>query len=764
MSVRLKCCIYILLQIFCARAYCQSITSVRHYSTADGLSDNRVTCVTKDSEGFMWFGSWAGITRFDGNNFLIFKSYPGDRSSLKSNRIDDIVEDPADLGCLWVKAYDNQIYRFDKRTQKFSSLTEILGDRSLEKILFTRILAVRNGRVWLETENAGLFMIFRPGNKFSYIRVSKDKTAAYNLPSDIISVFHLDSADNAWIATPGGLRVLKYGQGNKYAVKTLRGLEKEKVISIAESRNTIWLGSGRGYLKTADRALKEKKIYKLSDSGLNYISVSKDSRKVYCSTSEGTLVSVSESGKSEFLTRSTDGSPLLSVYEDRFSDLWVASTSYGVIKYSPADKSTRYLLPKLNYPVKTENRNMIIFEDKRGTLWINLQGLKAYNREKQLFETPATKFEGERERLSTVKYRYYYDPSGVLWLLPYEGGVEKVLFKEHDFRQFLPQVNRFRREDDEIRGLYTDKRNRLWVGTKAGEVWVYKNNTKVDNILSNKPGSEGGIYAIAEDKAGRVWLGTKANGLMRADPLDPGANKYKITRYLYDNKDAGAVSSNSIYCLLLDKKGRLWAGTFGAGLVLVEEKDGKIVFKTRTTFKKYPRNTCQRIRHLAEDGKGRIWVGTTEGVLVFNPDSGPPENYEFRQYKKEPGDIHSLGGNDVQFIFKDSGSRMWVLTSSGGLNLASGTNPLKSVSFLNYSTRDGLPSDFLLSCAEDGQQNLWIATQNGMSKFDLQRKKFQNFNYYDGLPEASFSEASCARMKNGDLFFVTSLGFLGFSP
>jgi ligand-binding sensor domain-containing protein len=62
--------------------------SIEHFSTMNGLSDNRVMCIMKDREGFMWMGTWTGINRFEGHNIVICKSHPGDRSELRNNRID----------------------------------------------------------------------------------------------------------------------------------------------------------------------------------------------------------------------------------------------------------------------------------------------------------------------------------------------------------------------------------------------------------------------------------------------------------------------------------------------------------------------------------------------------------------------------------------------------------------------------------------------------------------------------------------------------
>ena len=68
-------------------ATAQPKCNFEHFSTADGLSDNRIMCLMKDREGFMWMGSWTGINRFDGHNFITYKSRPGDRSELKNNLI-----------------------------------------------------------------------------------------------------------------------------------------------------------------------------------------------------------------------------------------------------------------------------------------------------------------------------------------------------------------------------------------------------------------------------------------------------------------------------------------------------------------------------------------------------------------------------------------------------------------------------------------------------------------------------------------------------
>jgi len=765
MSSRIRSCLYLLLQFICVHAYSQVVTSLRHYSTANGLSDNRITAVTKDKEGFMWFGSWAGISRFDGYNFLTFKSYPGDKSSLKSNRIDEVVEDSGGR-YLWVKAYDKQVYRFDKRTHEFASLPDLLKDSSVAQLSFSKILNVKDNCVWLRTDGRGVMQITNCADEQPVFTIfSHEASSGYKIPSNDISFFTLDKFKNVWLGTSAGLCILKKHRQNQYKVETPAVLSGQFFPRITEGKNAMWLPAANGTLLSFSHASRQVKRYKVSSGVLNHILASKKSGNIYCTTSAGELLAVNDAGRTTLLTKISNGT-LLYMFEDNEGVLWVESEHFGVIKFDPRNKTTEYLFPQGNYDLNSKVRNILIFEDKNSIVWMNLKGrLYYYSPEKKRVQSLSSEMESSNVPLPNDILRIFYDPAGVLWIGTGYDGIAKLVFQENDFKQFLPVPGSSSRADNEVRGILADRSNRLWFGTKAGQLYLYSNGRKVPDVLTNGFVNKAGIYSILQDRKDRLWFGTKDDGIIKADPADKQGNKYTVTQYFADKKAAGGITSNSIYCLLEDKKGRIWAGSFEDGLILIEEKDGKITFKTtKNCFKNYPKASFKKIRHMAEDAQGRIWIGTTNGLLIFDPDSGAPENYTFREYKKEPGNINSLGGNEVQFIFCDSQKQMWVLTTSGGLNLASGSDPLKALSFLNYSMKDGLPSDFLLGCVEDNQGNLWIASQNGLSRFSIRKRKFQNFNYSDGLHNASFSEASCTKLKSGEIFFGTTAGYLSFDP
>src|SRR5262245_18503100 len=143
--VQYCCCLWLLQVLTVITVFGQPKCKIEHYSTEDGLSHDIVTNIFKDREGFMWFGTWNGVNRFDWQRFVAYKSTTGDQSYLKSNRIDQIVDD--EFLQIWMKGYDGQIYRLNKRTEKLLPLSDILKLPARSKYNFKRILSTTHGRI-----------------------------------------------------------------------------------------------------------------------------------------------------------------------------------------------------------------------------------------------------------------------------------------------------------------------------------------------------------------------------------------------------------------------------------------------------------------------------------------------------------------------------------------------------------------------------------------------------------------------------------------
>lgn len=732
---------------------------IDHYSTSDGLPDNRIRSIIKDDEGFMWIGSWAGISRFDGRNFVNFKSYPGDSSSLKSNRISEIVDDKS--GFLWLRAYDNQIYRFNKRSQQFLSISD---SYNLKGVGFSKILHADKEEVWLKSLDHGLFIV-RNGDRPSVTRFAKGLKSDFQLPSNNVLFMHIENEKTAWLGTAGGMVVLSKQESG---IRNVSGEQVDKFVytDVRQVRDTLWFTTTQGYVINYDTRTKKSNRYKLGNVALNSICVSKKDNRIYCTTQKGAIVSMDKNGTKQRAYQISDGEALYSLFEDHSGLFWAEPESIGVFKFDRKSGKARHFVQENQRNYLHAPEDYRVFEDNEGRVWAYMKGFGFgfYNKEKDELEYFYNHPRSEYKRFSNAVSALYYDSSGVLWLSTDSRGLEKIVFQRRDFKQNLLKPGSFFIADNEVRGLLNDRKNRLWVANKAGDLFVFDNGTRLDNLLIDKPSSRQGIYSIFEDSKFRIWLGTKDNGLYMANPVNAARSQYKIEHYIKERSDPRSINTTTIYAIFEDSKKRIWAGSYGDGLILINEKNGDTEFINRkTSFKNYPK-AHDKIRSIAEDKYNRIWVATTEGLVVFDPGAGSPDTYQFQVYKKEPGNINSLGGGDVQSIFRDSRDNMWVCTSTGGLNKAIMERVSDKITFKNFSTKDGLPSDYLLSCIEDSNGDLWLTTQNGISKFIVKTEKFQNFGFYDGLSDIAFSEGTGTRQRNGNLIFGSSGGYWSFSP
>ena len=162
-----------------------------------------------------------------------------------------------------------------------------------------------------------------------------------------------------------------------------------------------------------------------------------------------------------------------------------------------------------------------------------------------------------------------------------------------------------------------------------------------------------------------------------------------------------------IICMLEDKAGNLWFGTFRAGVI---KYDGKY-FTHFTQREGLGNNTVWCMR---EDRIGNLWFGTEGGVVKY-------DGRYFTRLTKRDG----LGGDIIRSIMQDNNGALWFGTNAGGVSKYDG----KQLS--QFTEKQGLTGDIVNSMLQDRTGNLWFATQHGISKYD--GKRFVNFTEREGL-------------------------------
>ncbi|WP_169311998.1 hybrid sensor histidine kinase/response regulator transcription factor [Pseudopedobacter saltans] len=742
----------------------------RHYSTEHGLSHDGVLCIKEDSEGFIWLGTWDGINRYDGNNFKTYKARPGDNSFLKNNKIRDIIEDK--IGYLWVKTYDRKVYRFDKAREEFLPVIKSNKGESLEHIFIDKVIPVSNGDVWLTTEDNGVLCVLDKGNgDIDVVNYNSEKSFFGN---SNVNFIYEDQQHRVWFGTKNGLICL-VKNGKKYvsylAPKTRSygsNLNFTKVSS--NSNGKLFFSTSNGFLVEYNPEFKAFYAKKVVDADILDILVSKTGNVYLTARKQGLIIY--NHIKSSFRYEHDGGNTYYWIYEDRTGNIWLEPEKAGVVLYKPSTQSFYPFVhnkeDNLPYVAKSRQGNdksFNVFEDANNLLWVCLKGGgfgyydKNANKLNYFYNNPEEKNKLFTNNIVTA----YSDKRGVLWFCTRNGGINKVVFSPNNFEYKQLTKNPSNKFENEVRALFQDSDDKIWITNKLGGLSVYKGE-KIEVVDENQ--NLGSIYCITEDRNKNIWIGTKGQGLLKLQPKNESRTKYKVSRYTNEPGDLTSLSNNQIYSVVEDQTGQLWIGTFGGGINLLIEERGRVKFKNiNNSFKNYPKHTFNVIRHIIQGPDKNIWLATTDGILRFNPNENPDYS-KFRPTVKIPGDKNSLGNNDVQYLYQSSDNEVWAGTFGGGLNRV--INDPKTLNdelkFKVYTKEQGLPNDIILSLVEDNNKNLWIATENGVSRLDIKNELFRNYDTYDGLPRTGLSEAACFRSNKGEIYFGCTNGYISFYP
>ena len=205
-----------------------------------------------------------------------------------------------------------------------------------------------------------------------------------------------------------------------------------------------------------------------------------------------------------------------------------------------------------------------------------------------------------------------------------------------------------------------------------------------------------------------------------------------------------------------DREGFLWLGA--DGLRKYDKRSGKT-----TRYVHQPDNPASLISNsvtaIYEDRKGRLWIGTDNGLDQFNR-----AEETFTHFLNDPKNPRSLGHNYIKTIFEDAAGNLWIGTSDGLNKLVlSGVEG----TFTRYHEKDGLPNAFIYgilgSASRDG--HLWMSTNRGLSQFNPISGKFRNYDLKDGLQSYEFNTGAYHRSKlTGEMFFGGINGLNIFHP
>jgi len=628
----------LVLSVFCSNAQPDNM-SLRYLRTEEGLSQNEVTSILQDNEGFMWFGTRSGLNRYDGYNFLVFDQVPGDSSKLVNTSIERIYKDSK--GIIWIGTKSNGISRYNPVTGKFINMP--FNGLSSQNILpDKRVISFcedSDGDMWIGTWNGGLL-------KYN-TETGLGKT--YNLGANI-NVIIKTSDGIVWVGTNDGL--FEYDAVGDSFKRHDSPTDSDQIPSMTEDRNHqfLWI---------------------LQNNKSTILKLNLKNR----STQTFSLNPAEEKEFGQF-------NGTTKIMQDKNGLLWIGTWGNGLFQFNP-ENSKFSKIPLYPNPLYKNNKEfdtiLDIFQDRNNNFWIGSNGVGVcLLTEKLKFNTLGL---SKDQTLNECVMSVLEDTMGTLWIGTRGNGLfysaNKVDFYEVPLTP-LKNLDRFKN----VRAIYEDREGNIWIGTSHNTGIIrYKNGIPELIACSDffkdqrfEPIIKATSFTESDQS---VFIGTQQRGLFS---LEKKAGVFgNIENFKEKYGASGQLQSERVSYLLKDSKQRIWVATYD-GLCIFNPED-KTFTDINTYFSLSEVFDPKIIFCLHESSDKSIWIGTPIGL--YNLEEKDGNNAVIQYITQENG----LSGKQIMGITEDNRQNLWISTNSG----ISRYN-LKTQKIHNFNTIDGLQS------------------------------------------------------------------------
>lgn len=592
----------------------ESQVSFRHLNKDNGLPHNSVECILKDSEGFMWFGTRNGLCRFDGFEMKIYRK-TDQVNSISGNRIQAIAEDKN--GCIWVGTYQNGLNKLNKKTNEFIHYNT---DYQIGEQVY-RIKTLSDGSVFIGSSN-GLAVFDSTKNKFNvFLPSGEENSINSHLVNDILETKN----GKIYIATwENDIQRFEPETGKFYSINynnENRELINFRKRMLEDSKGNIWISASRHGLCRYNPETNASKFYENKEGELNTEVLNGDmfltpQNKIWLATDGGGINILDLKTETfEYLTEnSNDNASLCSdhvytLFRDSENIVWVGTFDKGISYYNPSlNKFNHHIFPEriINF---FENKSVIsAFQDSEGIIWIGTDGDGLH---KVINNSELKSFyfnENDPNSLSSnVITALNEDKNGNILIGTFAGGLNIFDKKEKKFTRFFRDGTV---SSENVWAIETSSDNRIWLGLLGAGVDLFfaqeksfKNIGPYTQELIKIPYPN--IMAVMEDSDGDIWFGTEGEGIYILDN-----QLKKVIRFAPGNGEL--IKKTVIKSFFQDNSGKIWIGTEGSGLFTFDKATKDLVHYT--TENELP---GMIITGILQDKRNRIWLATYDGLSLF---------------------------------------------------------------------------------------------------------------------------------------------------
>jgi len=648
----------------------------------------------------------------------------------------------------------------------------VVYSQSADELAFTNISVkdgLSQGTVHSIYQDGKGFMWFGTGDGlnrydgYGFRTFKHIKGDSASISNNIINCITEDKQGNLWIGTTDGLNFYNPDSESFTTYRHIQGNAKSLSNNYIKSlliddEGILWVGTDM-YLNRFDRVMGEFESFdfdgKLADSRI------------------------------------------FDIHKDVYGDIWLATRNSGLIRFNPKTSGyVQYLYSPDDKHSISSDHVYVIFEDSGDQLWFGTweHGVNSYDRGRDRFNRIPVNKDGSGLNNNQIRCISENEDRN-LWIGTFEGlniyDPDKGTFEYCLRHNNVPGSLSY----NTINFIFRDRSGSTWLATNGGGIDMYNPLLKQFNLIDPKrlANHDYGFIGPLVEHEGKIWIGTEGGGL--------GCYNSETRKYTYFdlyNPERGALNSNTIKALCMDRDNFLWIGTYAGGIQKFDTRNNRF----ETYYDSFDGLDNNIVNDIYEDSNGNIWVGsnTVEGVhfkefgsnrftagFEMQIDSGrvdfpwirtilePNTNeiwfgsiyYGIFIYKDGKTTRHistansGLSSDYISTFMEDSKEQMWIGTYGGGVNLY---DPAKGV-IRAFTTTDGLLNDNICSIIEDDYGTVWISTVAGISRFNAKDSTFTNYSFNkSSFPIETLNLKSGLLASDGQIYFGGSNGIVHFHP
>lgn len=676
----------------------------------EGLPSNVVTDMQQDQKGFLWFSTYNGLARYDGNVVTTYFDSDSTGVSALIGRTKKALEDVT-YKKLWVYSSSERLTclnMVDGKEEKYC--------QEVEKLHFTKWKLVCDGMFWLWGAKDGAMLVDYRSGSFLTRRFAQAEIGSSQVPL-------IDSLDKDNVVLCTTDKVFLYSEGRLSCMAKGMRMSRtrpfhHKMLMVSEKGDVYVLRQGKlqrfshvayvdGEVATGDLLMGNRWIL-----FTNRRSFSIDVRTGEVAECEG-----------EWLI------PNGRVLTDNKGRKWIYNKT-GVLRLVRQDK----LVPLSLFPQQTTNyidhERFHIVEDNHGLIWISTygKGLFVFNQDLTQSQHFVADKLGESPIASNYLLGIIADRHDGVWVSSEYGGVSHIQVMDKGVERIYPNGEGNMDFSNVVRMVKKMNDGTVMVGTREGSLYHY--SADMSQVLG-KSHFDSNVYGIVQMPNGETWIGTRGKGIYGAKGLD--------------------FKDRNVFCMASDAKHRMWIGTFGKGLSLVyPRKDG---YGVKTFFADSV--GLNEVRCMVIDKHGVLWCGTSGGLIRIPVDEFVKDASRYKTYVRD---------YEIRDVIVDRQGRLWLSASGDGLVQVEQGDGEAEPKFHVFNTSNGLVNNLVQSVVDTPDGNLWISTQQGVTAWNARKKSFENYMFSRNPMGNVYNENSAVCLDDGRVVLGGNYGLTIIQP